>query len=92
MMEYFESLPLTKIFLVTTLLAVISFFALLVVANVTSRKGIEEIGDYQKDIREYDTKINQLDRDIATYSSLVRIEKRAKEMGLGPAKKTEYLK
>lgn len=91
-MEFLQSLPLTKIFAVTTVLTIVSFFLLLVVANVTSRKGIEEIGTFQKDIRSFDAKISQLDRDIATYSSLVRIENRAREMGLGPAKKTEYLK
>ncbi|MDQ3098493.1 MAG: hypothetical protein M3Q44_01995 [bacterium] len=91
-MEFLERVPLTKGFIVTTCLTAFSFFILLIVANVTSRKGIEEIGSYQKEIRATDAKILELERHIATYSSLIRIEKRAKEMGLGPAKKTEYLK
>jgi cell division protein FtsL len=91
-MEFFERFSLTRIFVIMTGLTVFSFFILLIVANVTSRKGIEEIGSYQKDIRAADSKITELDSAIATYSSLVRIEKRAKEMGLTPAKKTEYLK
>ncbi len=86
------SFSLNKIFFVVTCLTVTAFFLLLVVANVTNRKGIEEIGTYQKDIRKYDFQISELDSTIATYSSLIRIENRAREMGLVPARKTEYLK
>lgn len=91
-MEFFTSFSLNKIFFIVTGLTVVAFFLLLVVANVTNRKGIEEIGTYQKDIRKYDSQISELDSAIATYSSLIRIENRAREMGLVPAKKTEYLK
>ncbi len=91
-MDFFDGISLSRIFVVTTILSVVSFFLLLVVANVTGRKGIEEIGAYQKEIRQYESKIAELEAASATYSSLLRIENKAKEMGFEPAKKVEYLK
>jgi hypothetical protein len=91
-MDYLKQLSLIRIFVTASILTIVSFFSLLIVANVTSRKGIEEIGVYQRDISDSEAKISQLEGATATYSSLLRIEKRAREMGLGPAKKTEYLK
>lgn len=87
-----DNITINKILLVTTVVTVLSFFSLLVIANVTSRKGIEEIGTYQKEIQEYDRQIRKIDSISATYSSLIRIESRAREMGLTSFSKTEYLK
>jgi cell division protein FtsL len=83
---------LRNVFVLTSVLTVLSFFALLITANVVNRRGIKEIQVLEKDIDLYSTQIKELDRDIATYSSLVRIERRSKELGLSPVKKVEYIK
>ena len=75
-----------------TVATIVNFFALLIIANMMNRKGIEEIQNFDSQISESTDKIRILDHDIATYSSLVRIEQRARQMGLSPAKRVEYLR
>lgn len=91
-MELPAFLSLRRVFAFTTLFTFISFFALLITANAVNRRGIKEIQLLEKDIDDYSLQIKELDRDIATYSSLMRVEQRAKELGLAPVKKVEYLK
>lgn len=57
-----------------------------------NRKGITELQKYDTDIAEYSRSIKALNYDIATYSSLLRVEQRAEEMGFRPTKKIEYIK
>jgi cell division protein FtsL len=91
-MELPAFLTLRRVLALTTLFTFISFFALLITANAVNRRGIKEIQLLEKDIAAYSVQIRELDRDIATYSSLKRVEQRAKELGLGQFKKIEYLK
>jgi cell division protein FtsL len=91
-MEYLHSLPWYKIIAVTTGLCIFSFFALLIVANVTNRRGITELNDIRRESYTYEERLANMEIESATYSSLVRVEQRAKELGFEKAKKVEYLK
>ncbi len=92
MSDFIFQLPIRKIFIFSTALCVLSFFALLVIANVVNRKGITELNGYNKEIVEYEEKLSQINTSTATNSSLIRVEQRAKDMGFEKAKKIEYLK
>jgi cell division protein FtsL len=83
---------LKRVFIITTALTLISFFVLLVIANMMNRRGIKELQVIEQETVEYSTNIRALDRDIATYSSLIRIETRARDLGFTPIKKTEFIK
>jgi cell division protein FtsL len=91
-MNFFQPVYLTKILVITSLVCVVSFFVLLVVANFTNRRGLTELNALQKESDSYESKLSSMEGDIATYSSLRRIEDRARELGFEKAKKVEYLK
>ncbi len=91
-MELPAFFTLKRVFVVTTALTLISFFVLLVIANMMNRRGIKELQVIEQETGDYSTSIRALDRDIATYSALIRIEKRARDLGFIPIKKTEFIK
>jgi hypothetical protein len=71
---------------------VISFFGLLVIANNLNRNGIAEAAKLELKIEDLMDRTEKLNQSIATYSSLIRIEQRAKELGFDKVKHVEYIK
>jgi len=91
-MELPAFLTLRRVVLYSTVLLILSFFGLLITANMMNRRGIKELQVLKAEIGKYETETRVLDHDIATYSSLIRIEQRARELGMEPLKTVEYLK
>jgi energy-coupling factor transporter transmembrane protein EcfT len=91
-MELIERIPLKRIFVVTTIFCIGSFFALLFFANSVNRKGITELNDLNKESIETEAKLRDVEQAIATYSSLSRVEERSKALGFEQTKNIEYIK
>jgi cell division protein FtsL len=87
-----SSLSLGRVVVFFTVITIVSFLALLIVTNAMNRRGITELQKYDADISDYTRTLKIVDYDIATYSSLLRVEQRAQEMGFRPTKKIEYIK
>ena len=91
-MELSSFPSLNRLLFYSTMLMVVSFFGLLITANMMNRRGIKELQALELEIEQYENNIRKLDHDIATYSSLMRIENRARELGMEQLKTVEYLK
>jgi cell division protein FtsL len=91
-MDYLPSISLQKIFIVTSILTVVSFFTLLITANYLNRNSIKESALLEHDIADLQDRTEKMNQAIATFSSLVRVEQRAKELGFDKSKHVEYIK
>ncbi|MDQ3239382.1 MAG: hypothetical protein M3P33_02555 [bacterium] len=57
-----------------------------------NRNGIKEGAQTAQNIIEVKNKTEKLNQSIATYSSLIRVEGRARELGFDKVKQVEYIK
>lgn len=91
-MEFTDKVPLKRIFLLTSIICIGSFFALLLSTNAVNRNGITTLNDLNSETAEYKIKLHEIEVEIATYSSLRRVEPRALELGFDNLKNIEYIK
>lgn len=85
-------LILLRSVLISSSLLVILFFLHLVIINSIDRRGVEAYSSLNKEVEAFRSEISDLDLEIAKYSALERVEKRASELGFSSAEKIEYIR